>query len=105
MAKSDTSRRAGLQWISGGVGQYAVQCGVGISTFALGITVTAMAVAAGKFKAAPKSAETEAAAVAAKKDRRETNEGMEGLRDFVGGRVRPLGFKRGQRRDLRCPPA
>ena len=65
MAKSDTSRKAGLQWISGGVGQYAVQCGVGISTFALGITVTAMAVAAGNFKAAPKSAEAETAAVAA----------------------------------------
>ena len=65
MAKSDTSRKAGLQWISGGVRQHAVQCGVGISTFALGITVTAMAVAAGNFKAAPKSAEAETAAVAA----------------------------------------
>jgi hypothetical protein len=65
MAKSDTSRKAGLQWVSGGVGQYAAQCAVGISTFALGITVTAMAVAAGNFKAAPKSAEAEAAAVAA----------------------------------------
>jgi hypothetical protein len=47
------------------VGQYAARCAAGISAFALGISGAAMAVAAGNFKAAPKSPETEADAAAA----------------------------------------
>jgi hypothetical protein len=46
------------------------RCAAGISTFALGITVAAMTVAhaGGNFKAAPKSAEAEAAEAAAASD-------------------------------------
>ena len=77
MAKSDTTqdlelagaavagtvpRISGMQRMRGRLGQ----CAAGISTCALGLTVTAMAAAqSGKtFKVAPKSAEAEAAAEA-----------------------------------------
>ena len=55
----DNVREIRLQRVSGPVGR----CAAGISTCMLGITVAAMAVAqsGGNFKAAPKSAATEAA--------------------------------------------
>ena len=57
MTNSDTSRKARLQWISDRTGQYAVRGLAGVSTFTLGITVSAMAFAARNIKEAPKSAE------------------------------------------------
>ena len=65
MGNSDTSGNTRLQQMNGGLGRLAIRCAAGVSTFTLGITVAAMAVAASKFKEAPKSAEVEAQAAAA----------------------------------------
>lgn len=58
MAKLETGRNARWAWVFGKAGR----CAAAVSNFALGVTVAAVAHAAGNFKAAPKPPEAAAAA-------------------------------------------